>query len=112
MTPDERVAEAITDLEGLLAEGAEIAVAISESASLYQLKPEVLRLRAEKKLGDLQAVCERYARLRIQNDRERRLKKTVQEYVDTFFSEHPKSQLPFIPINNWIRKERNLDTGG
>ncbi|MBX9795468.1 hypothetical protein [Sphingomonas sp.] len=106
MTPiEERVENALDELEGLLAEGVAADVAIVQAASFYGLKVDVLRVRASKALGDLEAVRNRYSNLKIKNERERQLKRCVQDYVDQFFDDHPRSALPDIPIGNWINKQ-------
>lgn len=53
---EERVADAISELEDLLMSGQLPEDAIPIAAKTEDLRPEVLRLRAEKALGDLQAV--------------------------------------------------------
>lgn len=53
---DERVADAISELEELLSGGQSPDEAICTAAKGEALKPEVLRIRAEKVLGDLRLV--------------------------------------------------------
>lgn len=53
---EQKVADAIAELEGLLLEGQAPDVAIPLAAATEDLKPDVLQSRAVKALGDLQAV--------------------------------------------------------
>ena len=55
-TIEQRLADAIEELESLLSEGEAPEDAVSLAAASEHLKPEVLQQRAEKALGDLRAV--------------------------------------------------------
>ncbi|MEO8374913.1 MAG: hypothetical protein ABI471_06795 [Sphingomonas bacterium] len=56
MNIERRVNDALLDLEGLLVEGASPDDAVAEVAGSYELKPEVLRVRASMLLNDPAAV--------------------------------------------------------
>jgi gamma-glutamyl:cysteine ligase YbdK (ATP-grasp superfamily) len=59
VTIEQRVTDAILDLESLLSSGATVEAALVEASSDYGLKPEVLRVRAEAIIGNLKTFASR-----------------------------------------------------
>ncbi|WP_375382729.1 hypothetical protein [uncultured Sphingomonas sp.] len=102
---EQRIADALADLEGLLADGVAVTAAVEEAARIYDFKPQNLHVRAVKELGDLEEIRAKFARLKKERERDTFLRKRVADYVERFLANHPKAQLPFVPINRWIKNE-------
>src|SRR5687767_9468373 len=88
---EDRVADAIAELEALLASGEPPDDAIPVAAKFENLRPEVLKLRAEKVLGDLRAVK---AKNDVRSERiaeQQRAKKAIYEFaeMDKVFKDFP-----------------------
>lgn len=93
-TIEQRVADAIDELEALLTSGQLPENAVPAAARLEDLKPDVLRFRAERVLGDLQAV-------KAKNDlRAERI--AQQQKARTALYEFADSQRAFTEFPDWF----------
>jgi hypothetical protein len=79
-TIEERVRDALEDLRDLLAEGREISGAIAEAAEAYELKADVLQVRALKAFGELTTVRGRVDAAKSEGARKFRLRSAIERY--------------------------------
>ena len=82
-TIEERVADALAELEALLADGEVPEDAIPAAARMENLKPEVLRVRAERALGDLRTVKAKNDLRTARIAQQQKAKKALYEFADT-----------------------------
>jgi hypothetical protein len=102
---EERVRNALVDLDCALRSGEDWQAVIGEIATVNGLKKEVLQARAERKsaLGNLDEF-QTWCRSKLaQNASEQAEIDVVLAFVDKLLDRDPQHSLPFIPIGNFIR---------
>lgn len=98
---EQRVADALADLESLLVEGQPVESAIIDAAKANEIKPLVLRKRADEQFGDLATVGSR-ARVSISAARRTAdLKVATTEYCRIFYGPEPRP--PFVEFEVWMK---------
>ncbi|NML06533.1 hypothetical protein [Sphingomonas sp. G-3-2-10] len=106
MSIEERVSDALVDLRAALGEGAQLEGTLDELAAYYHLKPEVLRVRAERAFGDLHSVQELIAVERIASSREALLRSAFTKYRILAFGLATARNHPVPPsFGQWLEKE-------
>jgi hypothetical protein len=79
---EEKVADAIAELESLLTTGQSPEIAVPNAAEIEGLKPEVLQFRAEKVLGDLRTFKSRSDAQYAQRRQKRLEQASVYEFAE------------------------------
>jgi hypothetical protein len=90
MSIEQRISEALSDVEAMLCAGSLPEEAIAACADDYGFKAEVLKLRAQKALGNLGSVRERSLRQAQMLKREHKADKAVDRYL----TENPGTNFP------------------
>jgi Fe-S cluster assembly ATP-binding protein len=109
MSREQQVRDALVDLDCAVAAGADIDESIHEIASTNDLKPEVLRMRAEKAFGSLQSLAARgAAHLALKNEMDTAfepLKRIIEDIVDR----GARLDTAWVSYGRWIRE--NFEAG-
>ena len=103
MNGNERVPDALSDFDSIIRAGRSIDEAVTEAANANDLKPEVVRARAEKAFGDLETYQTQCLRV-VEVKAERRAKlQPLAEFIDATYGKALKLPFHFIPIGHFIR---------
>lgn len=103
MSANERIPDALQDFEACIMEGFTIDEAIKRAAEDNKIKPEILRKRAERTLGDLDFYVSRLIRqVEITKERQERLQ-PLKSLIEKLYSTGKPKGLVFIPIGHYIR---------
>jgi hypothetical protein len=87
---EQRMADALSDLEAMLNDGMSPDKAILAAATEYSFKPEALNFRAQKVLGELHSVRARNVRRNEMLMREHKAETAISRYL----TENPDSNFP------------------
>lgn len=112
-TIEQRLADAIEELESLLSEGEAPEDAVSLAAASEHLKPEVLQQRAEKALGDLRAVKAKNDARADRIAQEHKAKRAIYEFaeMDKVYADFPRwfsERIGRLPDESEVEEMKHL----
>ena len=104
---EQRLEDALADLEGLLAEGMNLEQALAEASQANGIRAGVLQVRAFKRFGDLNEIKTRSDNSVRAAHRWIDIKTATHEYCEAFYGPEPRPA--FEDFDLWMRRRLNIE---